>query len=117
MSRATPTLTTIRSRMMKSRKYALENAIDWHNTRLMKFCKDDAAFNWACRYYRYQSDAFHGNVPDIDESSFKDMFWIVTDTENFRYASSQLKEDLRWGDKETKYLLDTLVALRKKYKS
>ena len=80
----TPTMATIKARMAKSRRNALEYALTYFDNKLLRFCNDDTAFNWACRFYRYQSDAFHGNMPDIDSDFFKSTLWMITDNTNYR---------------------------------
>ena len=111
------TLQTIRNKMERSRKDTLKNATYYHSQKLIKFCNDSDAFNWACRYYRYNYEAFHGNMPSISLDYYADMFGIVTDKENYRYALESLKEDSDsgWNTKENTYLIKMLMALRKRY--
>lgn len=56
-------------------------------------------------------------MPSISLDYYADMFGIVTDKENYRYALESLKEDSDsgWNTKENTYLIKMLMALRKRY--
>lgn len=107
------TLQDIRNKMNRSRRTVLNDATALRQQKLIRFCNDNDAFNWACRHYRYNYEAYHGNMPAITSDYYSDMLWLITDKENYRYALENLEEDPL--TKESEYLIKGLKALRKKY--
>ena len=109
-------LQTIRSKMNSSRK-ALIETLGNRSKKALQFCNDNDAFNWACRFYRYNYIAYHGNVESIHSDTFGQMYTIITDKYNYDIAHDELMNDYMADgtDKETRYLIDAMEKLRKKY--
>lgn len=107
-------LEDIRRKMNRARTVMRQNV---HSAKAVAFCDDPNAFNWACRDYRYNYTAWNGNVDSINNGTYENYFNMIADGPNYRMALESLKDAYESNpDAETRYLLDSMVALRKKYK-
>lgn len=113
----TITLNTIKPKMNSSRN-DLVRTLGSRSKKALQFCNDNDAFNWACRFYRYNYIAYHGNVEPIRSDTFGQIYTIITDKYNYDIALDELMNDYMAddSDKETKYLIDMMAKLRKKYR-
>lgn len=110
---ATVELGYVRSRMNASRN-AMKK--EYARPKMQRFCNDPEAFNWACRCYRYFYELNNGNMPNITADTFAGYYDILTDTENYRYIMSELKEDPLYRSAETRYLIEKMRVLRQRYR-
>ena len=106
------TLSAVKKSMNSKRLKFLKNAT---SAKEIRFGNDKEVLEFASRFYVYQNDVFHGNVPYLSEISYDDWYDMMIGW-NYKIMMERLREDWKeGGDPRSKELIDTAMKLHKRY--